>query len=98
MIKGFEKACGHSIPYEIAPRRPGDIAACWADPSKAERELGWKATLDMDEMCKDAWHWQQKTQKDMIHKEDVWLHLFPNLKKLSKQGKYIQTPWCRFKP
>ena len=63
MIKGFEKACGHTIPYEIASRRPGDIAACWADPSKAERELGWKATLDMDDMCKDAWRWQQKNPK-----------------------------------
>lgn len=63
MIKGFEKACGQSIPYDIAPRRPGDIAACWADPSKAQRELGWKATLDIEDMCKDAWHWQQKNPK-----------------------------------
>ena len=63
MIKGFEKACGHNIPYEIAPRRPGDIAAYWADPSKAGRELGWKAALDIEDMCKDVWHWQQKNPK-----------------------------------
>ena len=43
MIRGFEEACGHLIPYEIAPRRPGDIAACWADPAKAIKDLGWKA-------------------------------------------------------
>ena len=63
MIKGFEKACGHNIPYEIAPRRPGDIAAYWADPSKAGRELGWKAALNIEDMCKDVWHWQQKNPK-----------------------------------
>lgn len=60
MIHGFEKACGHDIPYEIAPRRPGDIAECWADPSKAERELGWKATKTVEDMCRDTWNWQQK--------------------------------------
>lgn len=59
MIRGFEKACGHAIPYEIVPRRPGDIAACWADPARAGKELGWKASRTMDEMCKDTWHWQQ---------------------------------------
>ncbi len=63
MIKGFQKACGHDVPFKIAPRRPGDIAACWADPSKARAELGWKADLDIDDMCKDAWHWQQKNPK-----------------------------------
>ena len=63
MIKGFEKACGHEIPYKIAPRRPGDIAACFADPSKAKTELGWTADLDIEQMCKDAWHWQQKNPK-----------------------------------
>jgi len=60
MIRGFEKACGHDIHHEIAPRRAGDIASCWADPSKAEKELGWKACKTMDEMCADSWHWQQK--------------------------------------
>lgn len=60
MIHGFEKACGHDIPYEIVPRRAGDIAACWADPSRAKNQLGWKAGKTMDDMCKDTWRWQQK--------------------------------------
>ncbi len=60
MIRGFERACGRPIPYDTVPRRPGDIAACWADPGKAEKELGWKATRTLDDMCADAWHWQQK--------------------------------------
>ncbi len=66
MIRGFENACGHKIPHEIAPRRNGDIAACWADPSKAKTELGWNADKDIDEMCKDAWNWQQKNPQGYI--------------------------------
>ena len=58
IIAAFEKACGHSIPYEIKPRRSGDIDAYWCDPSKAERELGWKAKYGIEEMCADAWRWQ----------------------------------------
>lgn len=58
MIKGFEKASGRKIPYKIAKRRPGDIAACYADPSRAKQELGWTAERFIDEMCADAWHWQ----------------------------------------
>lgn len=58
MVKAFEKASGKTIPYKITPRRPGDIAACYADPAKAEKELGWKATRGVDEMCRDAWKWQ----------------------------------------
>ena len=60
VVKAFEKACGKEIPYEIKPRRPGDIAACYADPSKAERELGWKARYGIEEMCADSWRWQSK--------------------------------------
>lgn len=60
VIHAFEKACGHKIAYSIKPRRPGDIAACYADASKAERELGWKAQLGIDEMCASAWNWQSK--------------------------------------
>ena len=56
----FEKACGRPIPYEVVARRPGDIAACYADPAKAHRELGWKAEKGLDEMCADAWRWQVK--------------------------------------
>ncbi|MBQ9430253.1 MAG: UDP-glucose 4-epimerase GalE [Kiritimatiellae bacterium] len=58
VVAAFEKASGRKVPYEIKPRRPGDIAECWADPSKAERELGWKATRNIDKMCEDAWRWQ----------------------------------------
>ncbi|MBU1343394.1 MAG: UDP-glucose 4-epimerase GalE [Proteobacteria bacterium] len=60
MIKGFETASGKKIPYKIADRRPGDIAACWADPAKAKDELGWEAKKTLDDMCKDTWNWQNK--------------------------------------
>ena len=55
IVKAFEDANGINIKYEIAPRRPGDIAECYADPSKAFKELGWKAEKELDEMCRDAW-------------------------------------------
>ena len=58
VIHAFEKACGHKLPYSVKPRRDGDIAACYADCSKAERELGWKAELGIDEMCASLWKWQ----------------------------------------
>ena len=60
MIKGFEKASDRQISYEIVDRRPGDIAACFADPSKAKQELGWEATKSLADMCRDAWNWQIK--------------------------------------
>jgi UDP-glucose 4-epimerase len=60
IIKNFEKACGKKIPYVIAPRRPGDIPTCYSDPSKAERELGWKAQYGIEKMCEDAWRWQSQ--------------------------------------
>lgn len=60
VVKSFEKASGKTIPYEITNRRPGDIAACYADPTLAETELGWKAERGIDEMCTDAWRWQTK--------------------------------------
>ena len=60
IIHNFEKACGKKIPYVIAPRRPGDIATCYADPAKAYNELGWKATRELAEMCEDTWRWQQQ--------------------------------------
>ncbi len=59
-LAAYEKACGHAIPYCIKPRRSGDIAACYADASLAEKELGWKAVRDMDEMCKDSWNFQKQ--------------------------------------
>jgi len=58
MIAAFEAASGRKIPYRIAPRRPGDIAACYADPARAQAELGWSATRGIDEMCADTWRWQ----------------------------------------
>ena len=60
VIKAFDKACGRELPYTIKPRRPGDIAACYADASKAAKELGWKATHDIDDMCSSLWAWQEK--------------------------------------
>ena len=63
VIHAYEKACGHAIPYAIKPRRAGDIAACYADASKAEKELGWKAQYGIDEMCASSWNWQSNTPK-----------------------------------
>lgn len=59
IVKGFEKAVGQPIPYTIKPRRPGDIAACYAAPSLAKKELGWEAVRDLDKMCEDSWRWQK---------------------------------------
>ncbi len=58
VVKAFEKACGHAIRYEIRPRRDGDIATCYCDPSKAAAELGWTAKYGIDDMCADSWKWQ----------------------------------------
>ena len=58
VVKAYEKACGKPIKYEIKPRRPGDIAQCYADPTKAEKELGWVAERGIEEMCADSWRWQ----------------------------------------
>lgn len=58
LVNAFAKASGREIPYQIVARRPGDVAAVYADPALAERLLGWKAALDVDAMCRDAWRWQ----------------------------------------
>ena len=58
VVHAFEKACGKEIPYEIKPRRAGDIATCYADPTKAKKELGWVAQYGIEEMCEDSWRWQ----------------------------------------
>ena len=60
MVRAFERASGRTIPYRLVARRPGDVAMCYADPGKAERELGWKATRGIEEMCADAWRWQER--------------------------------------
>ena len=59
LINAFETATGIKIPYRIAPRRTGDIGECWSDPSKAEKELGWKAVHTLEEMCKSAWEFEK---------------------------------------
>lgn len=58
VVQAFEKASERSIPYRIAPRRPGDIASCYADPKRAFEMLGWKAKFGLEEMCASSWHWQ----------------------------------------
>ena len=60
MVKAFSKACKKELPYEIKPRRDGDIAMCYADPAKALKVLGWKAERGLDEMCEDSWRWQSQ--------------------------------------
>lgn len=60
VVKAFEKASGKTVPYQIMPRRAGDIATCYSDPSKALKELGWKAERDIEEMCEDSWRWQSQ--------------------------------------
>ncbi|WP_456272440.1 UDP-glucose 4-epimerase GalE [Bacillus sp. AK031] len=63
MVHAFEKATGAKVPYKIGPRRPGDVAECYADPGKAEKELGWKAEKVIEEMCMDSWKWQSQNPK-----------------------------------
>jgi UDP-glucose 4-epimerase len=60
MVRAFEKASGRPVPYQIVPRRSGDIAECWADPALARRLLGWEATRGVGAMCADTWRWQTR--------------------------------------
>jgi UDP-glucose 4-epimerase len=60
VVKAYEQASGRPVPYRVGPRRPGDIAACYADPALAERLLGWRARHDLQRMCEDSWRWQQQ--------------------------------------
>ena len=59
VVNSFEKASGQKVPYKIVERRAGDIATCYADATKALRELGWKAEKNLDDMCRDSWRWQK---------------------------------------
>jgi UDP-glucose 4-epimerase len=59
VLHAFERAVGHPLPYEVAPRRPGDLPAFWADPSSALADLGWSTTKTLDQMCQDHWRWQK---------------------------------------
>ncbi|MGN5519661.1 UDP-glucose 4-epimerase GalE [Halopseudomonas sp. Lyrl_26] len=63
MLHAFEKACGHKLPYVLTARRPGDVACCYADPTLAAEELGWRAELSLEAMCADAWRWQSNNPK-----------------------------------
>ncbi|WP_430795158.1 GDP-mannose 4,6-dehydratase [Bacillus cereus] len=62
MVEAFEKVSGKKVPYKITERRPGDVAVCFADASKAKRELGWEATRGLEEMCADSWKWQSENK------------------------------------
>ncbi|MGD8231819.1 UDP-glucose 4-epimerase GalE [Vibrio sp. TRT 1302] len=68
MVKAFELASGKNVPYQIVARRPGDIAECWADPSKAINELGWQAKRTLDEMTSDTWRWQSNNPQGYPNK------------------------------
>lgn len=59
VLHAYERACGKTLPYVMDPRRPGDVAACWADTAKAKAELGWEAQYGIDEMCASSWNWQK---------------------------------------
>jgi len=59
MINAFARASGRPVPYRLVPRRPGDVAQCYADPSRAKQLLGWSTKRGLDEICADAWRWQQ---------------------------------------
>ncbi|HDZ58042.1 MAG TPA: UDP-glucose 4-epimerase GalE [Pseudomonas xinjiangensis] len=63
MLNAFEKACGTALPYAVVPRRPGDVACCYADPAIAAQELDWKATLGIEAMCADSWRWQSQNPR-----------------------------------
>ena len=69
VLHAYEKACGHEIAYQIGPRRAGDIATCYGDPAKAEREMGWKAQYGIEEMCADSWKWQSQNPNGYADEE-----------------------------
>jgi len=69
LLRGIEEASGKTIPFKVGPRRSGDIGTCYADPSLAEKELKWKATHSLKEMCEDAWRWQLKNPRGYISAE-----------------------------
>lgn len=66
MVDAFSNACGNAVPYQICPRREGDIAECWASTDKAEKDLNWKATRSLLEMTTDTWHWQSKNPQGYL--------------------------------
>ncbi len=73
MLKAFEKASGKTVPYKIAPRRAGDIAKCFANPSYAKEILGWEAKKSINQMCEDSWKWQSNNPNGYSHKFNTYL-------------------------
>ncbi|MDR7239983.1 UDP-glucose 4-epimerase GalE [Neobacillus drentensis] len=73
MVEAFEKTSGRKIPYSISPRRPGDVATCYANPSKAEKELNWTAKKGIKEMCEDSWRWQSNNRNGYGENNDAIL-------------------------
>lgn len=71
MVKAFSDASGKDVAYKIVDRRPGDVAMCYADPSKANKELGWKAKYGIKEMCEDAWRWQSNNPNGYCEKVEA---------------------------
>ena len=63
LVKAFERACGRPVPYRIVARRPGDVAACYANPTLAKTLLGWQAQRNLADMCTDAWRWQSQNPR-----------------------------------
>ncbi|MDP2004502.1 MAG: UDP-glucose 4-epimerase GalE [Rubrivivax sp.] len=63
VVRAYALASGRAVPYQVVARRPGDVAACWADPALAQRLLGWRAQLDLQRMCADSWRWQCQNPK-----------------------------------
>ena len=70
MVRAFAQASGREIPYRVGARRPGDIAACWANPALAEKMLGWRAELGIEAMCQDSWRWQQSNPHGYVERKD----------------------------
>jgi UDP-glucose 4-epimerase len=66
VVRAFESASGRPVPYRNVDRRPGDVAACYADPALAEKRLGWRAVRGLDEMCRDAWRWQSQNPNGYV--------------------------------
>jgi len=69
LVKTFERVTGRKVPYQIAPRRAGDVAEVYADPGLARRLLGWQSELDVEAMCRDAWRWQENQTKLQVHQD-----------------------------
>ena len=66
MVRGFERASGQPIPYEVTARRPGDVAQCWADPALAQQQLDWRARHGIERMCADVWRWQNGVARTLV--------------------------------